>query len=390
MNTAVASHSDAGRDPTSPFLEEHEMFRQTVRNFLDRELEPNYKKFEAAGEVSRDFWRAAGAAGLLGTCVPEEYGGAGADAIFQVILSHEWGRSIGAWTVGSSIQADLVTEVLVKSGTEAHRRKWAPLVMSGDAIQAMAMTEAGAGSDATAIRTTALRDGDHYVINGSKIFTSNGCKADVIYLVVKTDPTQRSRGMSVILVEGDRPGISRHRMKTMGASCSDVAELHFDNVRVPVTNLMGEEGGGLKVIMALMNMDRLTTGAISLGACELAFSLTLDYVKQRKVRGQPLFEYQNTQFKLAEMKTEIEVGRSFLYDGVRKYLAGTLDANTSAMTKLWLPEMESRVMDTCLQLHGGSGYMDEMPISRLYTATRVHRIYAGTSEVMKVTIGRSL
>jgi acyl-CoA dehydrogenase len=275
-------------------------------------------------------------------------------------------------------------------GTDEQKRKWAPGILSGDVPQCMPLTEADAGSDATAIRSTAIRDDDDYVINGSKIYISTGNKAKLLYVVAKTDPTKRGSGMSMFLVEGDTPGVSRRRMATMGYDAYDLAEFHFDNVRVPAENLFLGEGKALSILMSSFALDRLEIAARSLGEAELAFKLALDFVKERKAFGQPVFDFQNTQFKLAEMKTEIEVGRSFLHDGVRKYRAGKFELADGAMAKLWIPEMSARVIDMALQMFGGSGFMEEMPISKLYRSNRLHRLYAGTSELQKVAIAKTL
>jgi acyl-CoA dehydrogenase len=373
----------------SPFTEEEEMFRNTVRNFLDRELEPNADKFLGDIDYDRQFWRKAGAAGLLGAVIPEAYGGAGASTICGVVMAQELGRSAGGATVGSSLGGDIATHILVKGGTDAQLRKWAPGILTGEVIQCMPLTEAGAGSDATAIRTTAVRDGDHYVINGTKIYTSTGNKAHLLYVVAKTDPTQRGRGMSIFLVEADTPGITRRRMATMGFPAYDLAEFYFDDLRVPAENMFLGEGRAMEILMSTFGVDRLEISARALGEAELAFSLAMDFVKQRKAFGQLVFDFQTTQFKLAEMKTDIEVGRAFLWDNIRKYRAGTFTLADGAMAKLWIPEMSARVVDMALQMFGGSGFMEEMPISKLYRGNRLHRLYAGTSELQKVAIART-
>jgi acyl-CoA dehydrogenase len=374
----------------SPFTEEEEMFRRTVRAFLDKELEPHAEKFVGDLDYDRAFWRKAGAAGLLGAVIPEEFGGPGASDICGLILTHELGRSVGGTIVGSSLSGDIATHLLMMGGSEAQKRKWSPGILSGEVIQCMPLTEADAGSDATAIRATAVRDGDHYVINGSKIYISTGNKAHLLYVVAKTDPTKRGSGMSMFLVEATTPGVSRNRMNTMGYPAYDLAEFHFDDVRVPAENLFLGEGKALQILMSTFALDRLEIAARSLGEAELAFNLALDFVKVRKAFGQPVFEFQNTQFKLAEMKTEIEVGRSFLHDGIRKYRCGRFQLVDGAMTKLWIPEMADRVIDKALQMFGGAGFMEEMPISKLYRGNRLQRLYAGTSELQKVAIGRTL
>ncbi|MFE7422218.1 acyl-CoA dehydrogenase family protein [Rhodococcus sp. NPDC057529] len=378
-------------DIASPFTEEEEYARQSVRAFLDRELEPHLEKFIGDPEVDREFWRKAGRAGILGVGIPEEYGGPGGSDLFGVIVAYELGRSVGGTVVGSSITADAgATHVLMTGGSVEHKRRWAPGIMSGEITQAFAVTEPDAGSDVMAIRTRAVRDGDDYVINGSKIFISNANKADLIYVAAKTDPTQRGRGMSMFIVEGTTPGLSRRRMQTMGYPAYDLAELYFDDMRVPAENLLVGEGQAMGLMMSTFALDRLEMAARALGEAELAFELALEHVRNREVFGQKILDFQNTQFALADMKTEIEVGRSFVNDGIRKYRAGRFTMTDGAMLKVWVPEMTSRVVDRALQMFGGSGFIDEMPISRLYRGSRVHRLYAGATEIQKVTIAREL
>ncbi|WP_395067908.1 acyl-CoA dehydrogenase family protein [Paraburkholderia silvatlantica] len=374
----------------TPFTPEEELYRRTVRTFIEREIEPHYQQISARGEDRRTLWRKAGAAGMLGACIPEQYGGAGATTLCNVLLSYELARSESYATLGSLFATDLATSLLVEANASHLLDVWAPKILAGEAIQCMALTEPDAGSDATAIRASARRDGDHYVINGSKTYITNGDVADLIYVVVKTDPTARGRGMSILLVEGDTPGVTKRPLKTMSFAAGNTAELHFDNVRVPVGNLVGTEGGAFRLLMSSIAVDRLQMGARALAQAELAFDLTLDYVKARKVFGATLFDLQNTQFKLAEIRTDIEAGRAFLHESVRRVRAGVCGEADSASAKLWLTEMSHRAVDACLQFFGGAGFMDEMPISRIYTANRVLRIYAGTSEILKLVIARSL
>ena len=367
--------------------EELEMFRLTARAFFQKELEPRIKEFEQHG-TDRVFWRAAGAAGLLGVFVPSEYGGPDADPLAIMIVSEELGRTPAGATVGSCLNADMTTYFMVHFGTEEQKRRWLPGVVTGDVIQATALTEPESGSDAASIRTTALRRGDHYVINGAKCFISNGSKADLIYVIAKTDPEARGRGTSVILVPGDTPGLTRRLQATMGFKGGDTSELFFDDLKVPVENLLGKEGEGLRMFQPVISLDRMQLCARSQGSAETAFEMTLEYVRNRRIFGQRLIDFQNTQFKLAEMETEIAVGRAFLNEIINKYRAGTCtDADTS-MLKVWVPEMEGRVLDRCLQFWGGSGFMDDMPISRMYTAARVQRIYAGATELQLALLAR--
>jgi acyl-CoA dehydrogenase len=371
----------------SAYGEELEEFRRTVRAFLQKELEPRIKEFEKHG-TDRGFWRAAGAAGLLGVIVPEEYGGPNADPLAIVIVSEELGRSPGGATVGSCFNADMTTYFMVHFGSEAQKRRWLPGVVTGEVIQATALTEPESGSDAASIRTTAIKRDGHYVINGSKCFISNGSKADLLYVVVKTDPSARGRGTSIILVPGDTPRLTRRLQRTMGFVGGDTSELFFDEVSVPVENLLGKEGEGLAMFQPVISLDRLQICARSLGSAEGAFALTLDYVRHRKLFGQRLIDFQNTQFKLAETEAEIAAGRAFLHELIRKYRAGICTDSDTSLLKIWLPEMEGRVLDRCLQFWGGNGFMDDMPISRMYTAARVQRIYAGATELQMSLVAR--
>jgi acyl-CoA dehydrogenase len=371
----------------SAYGEELEQFRVTVRNFFQKEVEPRVREFEQHG-TDRVFWKAAGNAGLLGVFVPEEYGGPGADPLAIMVVSEELGRSPAGATIGSSLNADMTTHFMVNYGNEVQKRAWLPGVVSGEVVQATALTEPESGSDAAAIRTTANRDGDHYVINGSKCFISNGYKADLLYVIAKTDPTAGSRGTSVILVPANTPGLTRRLQATMGFCGGDTAELFFDDVRVPVANLLGKEGAGLKMFQPVISLDRMQICARSLGSAESAFEMTLAYVQTRKLFGKRLIDFQNTQFKLAEIETELVAGRCFLNDTIGRYRAGTLTDFDTSKLKLWMTEMEGRALDTCLQLWGGSGWMHDNPISRMFTAARVQRIYAGASELQKSLIAR--
>ena len=370
----------------SAYGEEMEMLRDSARSFLQREVEPRLKQLEAG--TDERFWRAAGRAGLLGVAVPEEYGGPGANPLAIVVVSEELGRSPAGATLGSSLNADMCTMFMLRYGTEAQKRHWLPRVVSGEVIQCMALTEADSGSDAASIRTVAQRDGDHYVIDGAKTYISNGSKAHLIYVLAKTDPGERGRGISIILVPGDTPGITRRLLPTMGFPGGDTSELFFSNVRVPRTNLLGAEGQGLKLFQPIIALDRLQICARSQGAAEAAFALTLDYVRQRKIFGQRLIDFQNTQFKLADVETDVALGRALLNEAVRKYRAGTLTDRETSILKIFLPEMEFRVLDTCLQFWGGAGFMHESTIARMFTAARVQRIYAGATELQKALLAR--
>lgn len=377
-------------DYHSPFSEEEELYRQTVRSFLDREIEPTFHELGTDSASRHAAWLRAGRAGILGAAIPEEYGGPGGSPIANVILSHEIARSYCYGTVGSLFCTDMATGALTEGGSPQLIRQWAPRILSGEAIQAMAITEPDAGSDVFAMRTFADRDGDHYVLSGSKTYITNGDIADILYVVAKTDRERRGRGLTMFLVDPSLAGVTRRKLRTMGFPAGNTAELHFENVRVPAAQVLGGEGGAMDIMMRSLAFDRLQIGFRALGQAELGFDMTLAYVKQRSAFGQRVFDFQNSQFALASMKTDIEVGRAFLHELVRKVRAGMATATEGSMAKLWLCEMSSRVLDGCMQLYGGMGYMDETPISRLYTSNRVLRIYAGTSEIMKQSIARSL
>jgi len=370
----------------SAYGDEMDLFRQTARSFLQREVEPRLKALEHGTDEA--FWLAAGRAGLLGVAVPEEYGGPGADPLAIVVVSEELGRSPVGATLGSCLNADMCTLFMLRYGSEEQKRAWLPRVVTGEVIQCLALTEADSGSDAASIRTTAIRRGDEYVINGAKTYISNGYRSHLIYLLAKTDPEKQGRGISLFLVPADTPGISRRRLPTMGFPGGDTSELFFSDVRVPVGNLLGTEGAGLRMFQPIISLDRLQICARSQGAAEAAFALTLDYVRQRRIFGQRLIDFQNTQFKLADVETDVALGRALLDDAVRKYRAGELSDRESAILKIFLPEMEFRVLDTCLQFWGGAGFMQESTIARMFTAARVQRIYAGATELQKALLAR--
>jgi alkylation response protein AidB-like acyl-CoA dehydrogenase len=380
-----------GTERTEVYSAEHQAFRETLRRFLERELMPNIERWEAAGIVERSFWQKAGALGLLCPGVPEQYGGPGGDFVHQLIVSEELGSCPAGASAGVSLESGLPSFHILNFGTEAQRRAWLPRVCSGEVILTVAMTEPHCGSDLQAMRTSAVRDGDDYVINGSKIYISGGINADLALMAVKTDPAAGAKGISTFLVETDRPGFVRGRnLHKMGMRAGDTAELFFKDLRVPAASMLGAPGAGFAVLMKELPKERLTIGARALTAAELAFSITLQFVRERKAFGQRILDFQNTQFVLAELHTELAAGRAFYEDCVARVIRGQLDNERSAMAKLWLTELEGRVTDRCVQLHGGAGYMDEYPISKLYTTARIHRIYGGTSEIMKYTIARGL
>ncbi len=374
----------------SLFTPEHEIFRDSVRRFVEKEITPYHAQWESEGRVPREVWRKAGEAGLLCCTVPEEYGGAGADFLFSTVVIEELSRA-GASGPGFSLHTDIVAPYIYHYGSEDQKRDILPRMVTGEVITAIAMTEPGTGSDLQAVKTSAVADGNHLVVNGQKTFITNGQNADLIIVVAKTDPAQGAHGTSLVLVEADREGFSRGRnLEKVGLKAQDTSELFFDNVRVPRTNLLGEEGKGFQQLMEELPQERLLIGIGAVSACETVLEATIEYTRERKAFGKPIAEFQNTRFKLAEMKTEVTVARVFLDKCLEMHMAGGLDATTAAMAKLWLTELQGRVVDECVQLHGGYGYMWEYPVARAWADARVQRIYGGTSEIMKEVIGRSL
>jgi acyl-CoA dehydrogenase len=371
----------------SPLGEEMEMFRKSVRAYFEREVEPRHREFEEHG-TDRAIWKKAAEYGILGATIPVEYGGPGAHRFSIMVAAEELGYAPSGATAGSFIGTDICTNFLVDHGTEEQKRAYFPGIMTGDIIQAMGMTEPDSGSDATSIRTTAVRDGDEWVINGSKIYISNGSKADIVYTMCKTAPELKGRGISVIIIPRGAPGFTQRRMITQGYKGGDTGELFFDDVRVPADNLVGPENGAMGLFLPTMALDRLQVVARSVGAVERAFAMTLEHCQNRKIFGQRLVDFQNTQFALAQMETEIRVGRAFYTSLLRKVANETITEAESAMAKIWLTELEFRTLDACLQLWGGQGWMDEHPISRMFTAARVQRIFAGATELMKAQLGR--
>lgn len=387
-----APDGDAKRD--SVFTEEHEIFRQTCRRFYEKELEPNYIRWEKEGKgTDRSFWKKAAEAGLVGMGVPEEYGGPGGDFLYNLIQNEEMGRFVGGASVGAAIATDVMTTVLVEHGTKEQLQRWCPGILAGDVVQAMGLTEPGSGSDVSSLQTRARKQGGDFLISGNKCYMSSGDKADLMYVIAKTDrDTEQGRGaMTMFLVDKKLPGVAVKRMDTLGMRASSIGEWFFEDVRVPASCILGAEGDALRgVLKGTFIADRTIIAARALAVAELAFDLTLEYVKNRKVFGQRVFDFQNTQFKLAEMKAEITVGQGFMDSLLRRLVVGRLDPVTATTAKLWLTEMEYRTADTCLQLHGGYGYMTESAISRIYAYARVEPIYGGTSEIQKVNIAKSL
>jgi alkylation response protein AidB-like acyl-CoA dehydrogenase len=386
----IEKHADPLSDDRDPhvFGEEHAMFRQTTRRFFEEVVDPHAIAWEEQGYVPRDAWRAAGDAGLLGLCIPPEYGGPGAGLIFNLITSEELGFSIGGTLAGSFITSDLAAHILVHHGTGEQKQRWYPGIVSGDVIQAFGVTEPGAGSDVHAIRTHARRDGNDWVINGSKVYISNGTRADLIYLLAKTGDCKGE--MTFFLLDPTLAGVERRRLKTMGRSTWDVAEIFLDEVRVPAESVIGKENRAFHIVTDTFAVDRVQIAGKALGGAHLAYRLAAEYATERTAFGRRMIDYQNSQFKLAEVKAELAVARAYLDSACLRLQQGTLDLASGAGVKLWLAQMENRVVDDCLQLFGGAGYMHDYPISRLYTGARLQRIYAGTDELQKIAIARSL
>ena len=372
------------------FSQEHEMFRDSVRRFMERELAPHHEEWEEAGQVPRWAWKRAGEQGFLCVAIPEEWGGVGGDRRHSIILMEEQSR-LNLTGLGFALHSDIVAPYIHHYGTTEQKLAWLPKMASGDLITGIAMTEPSGGSDLQAIRTTAIRDGDEYVISGQKTFITNGQTADLFLVACKTDRSEGARGISLIVVEADRPGFERgRRLKKLGTKAQDTSELFFSDVRVPVTNLIGEEGKGFGYMMQELAWERMHVGIQAVSCCEAALEWTIEYTRNRKAFGKSVIDFQNSRFTLAEMKTEVQVGRIFLDRCLELVLEGKLDTTTAAMVKLWTSEMQGKVLDACLQLHGGYGFMWEYPITRAFADARVQRIYAGTNEIMKELIGRTL
>ncbi|WP_333826551.1 acyl-CoA dehydrogenase family protein [Pararhodobacter sp.] len=369
---------------------EYEELRRNVRRFFATELLPNIDQWEEDGIIPKSLWLKAGEMGLLCPTVAPEYGGAGGDFLHLSIIDEELGYTgQGSFTIQT--HTDIVAAYVEALGSEEQKRRWLPRMVTGALIGAVAMTEPQAGSDLKAITTTARREGDHFIINGAKTFITNGINADLIIVVCKTAPELGRNGVSLIVVEAPVEGFARgKRLKKMGMKASDTAELFFDNVRVPVANLLGAENAGFRQVMHEIPKERLSIATIAMAASQRAFDMTVAYVKERVVFGQPLIEFQNTQFKLAELKTQLVVGWAHLDHCIAKHLKGELTSDEAAIAKLFNSELQCRMVDECLQLHGGWGYMAETPIARMYTDARVRRIAGGSSEIMKVLIARTL
>jgi long-chain-acyl-CoA dehydrogenase len=368
------------------------LLEEQAKRFLDAEFVPHLDKWHDEHMYPREVWTKAGEAGLLCASMPEEYGGAGGTFAHEAVINREYSLA-GFDTFGAPLHSGIVAPYILHYGTEDQKKRWLPKLATGELVGAIAMTEPGTGSDLQGVRATAVKSGNRYVLNGSKTFITNGQHANLIVVVAKTDPKERAKGISLIVVEtDDAPGFRRGRkLKKLGMDSADTSELFFDDVSLPTENLLGpEEGQGFTQLMNELPQERLIVALHAIAMMERALALTVDYVKQRKAFGKAIIEFQNTQFELADIKTETTVGKVFIDHCIERHVAGQLDTVTASMAKTWATDMLGKVTDRCLQLFGGYGYMDEYPISRLYRDARVMRIYAGTNEIMKLVIARSL
>ena len=376
--------------PRTLFSHEHEQFRESVRKFFEQKAVPFHAQWEKDGHIDRALWNAAGEAGMLCSHVPEEYGGMGVDFLYSAVVIEEQSR-LGLSGVGFSLHSDIVAPYILHYGSEEQKLHYLPKLVSGELVTAIAMTEPGTGSDLQGVKTTAVLDGDEYVINGSKTFITNGWLADLVIVVAKTDAKAGAKGISLFLVEANTPGFSKgKRLEKVGMKAQDTSELFFQDVRIPKANMLGKEGMGFVYLMQELPQERLTVGVGAIASAEAALQWTKDYVRERKAFGKPVAEFQNTRFKLAEMATEIQVGRVFVDRCLELHLDKKLDVPTAAMLKYWGTDLQCKVIDECVQLHGGYGYMWEYPIARAWADSRVQRIYAGTNEIMKEIISRAL
>jgi alkylation response protein AidB-like acyl-CoA dehydrogenase len=375
------------------FSSDHDAFRDSFRTFLEREVAPHHDGWEEQGYVAREVWNKAGENGFLCTSMPEEYGGAGADKLFSVIEMEELGRS-GFSGIGFSLHSEIVAPYLMHYGTEEQKKKYLPKMASGEVVTAIAMSEPAAGSDLQGIKTSAVRKGDHFVLNGSKTFITNGWHADMVIVVAKTNPNEGAKGTSLLLVDRGMAGFEKgKRLKKVGLKAQDTSELFFNDVKVPVENLLGGEeylNRGFVCLMQELPWERLQIAVTAISSAQAAIDWTTAYVKDRKAFGQPVANFQNTRFKLAEMQSEVQIAQVFLDKCTELLMQEKLDTATASMAKYWCTDLQCKVMDECVQLHGGYGYMWEYPIARAFADARVQRIYGGTNEIMKEVISRSM
>ncbi len=372
------------------FNADHEAFRDSVRRFIEREIVPHHAGWEDQGYVDREVWRKAGANGLLCLTMPEEYGGAGVDKLFSIVQIEELTRA-GCSGIGFGLHSEIVAPYLLRYGTDEQKQRWLPKLASGEVIGAIAMSEPAAGSDLQAVKTTAIKKDDHYVLNGSKTFITNGWHADVVIVVAKTNPEAGAKGTSLLVVERGMPGFEKgKRLKKLGLKAQDTSELFFDNVKVPLNNLLGAENSGFISLMQELPWERLQIAIAAVASAQIAIDRTIDYVKERKAFGQAVASFQNTRFTLAEMQTQVQVAQVFVDRCIELLMKHELDTATASMAKYWTSDLQCKVIDECLQLHGGYGFMWEYPIARQFADSRVQRIYGGTNEIMKEVIARSM
>jgi acyl-CoA dehydrogenase len=377
------------RDDTDVYGEDHMQFRDMVRRFLAAEFTPHLDQFEVDGMVSKAFWQKAGEAGLLCLTLPEQYGGLGLDFSFNAVLNEEFTYAMMADCL--TLQTDITMPYILNYGSDAMKAKYLPRLISGESIAAIAMTEPGAGSDLQGVKTTAVRDGNDYVINGSKTYITNGQNADLILTVCKTDPSAGAKGTSLILIEADRAGFARGRnLDKVGQWSADTSELFFNDVRVPVTNCLGQENRGFIYLVSELAQERLSISITAQAAAQRAFDEAVKFVKDRKAFGKLVFDFQNTRFTLADMAARLQVGWAHLDWAIARHLKRELTAEQAAASKLWHTETQWMICDAAMQLHGGAGYMNEYPIARIWRDARVRRIYGGTSEIMRELVGRSI
>ncbi|MBU6951897.1 acyl-CoA dehydrogenase family protein [Hahella sp. HN01] len=376
--------------PRALFDSDLEQFRDSFRKFLEKEAAPFHLQWEKDGQVDRGLWNKAGEMGYLCPTMPEEYGGSGVDFRFSAVISEEISH-LGLSGIGFGLHSDIVAPYILHYGTEPQKKNYLSKMATGEMVSAIAMTEPGAGSDLQGVKTTAVKNGDHYVLNGSKTFITNGQHADVVIVVAKTDPKEGAKGTSLFLVESNWKGFSKGKnLEKVGMKAQDTSELFFQDVIVPAENLLGAENSGFIALMQELPQERLLVGITAISACEAALDLTIKYCKERNAFGKPLMAFQNTRFKLAELKAEVTAGRVFLDRCLELHLDKKLDVPTAAMLKQWSTDLQCKVMDECVQLHGGYGYMWEYPIARAWADSRVQKIYAGTNEIMKEIVARSL
>jgi acyl-CoA dehydrogenase len=374
------------------FSPEHDAYRQAFRQFLAREVLPHQARWREAGQVDREVWRKAGAGGFLCPWLDEKYGGAGGDWLFSVVIIEELARAYESG-FAMSLHSDIIVPYLASYGSEAQKQRWLPGCASGELVTALAMTEPGTGSDLAALKTSAVRDGDDYVINGAKTFISNGQLCDLVLVAAKTDPDPNNahRGISLFVVEAGRKGFDKgKRLEKMGMASQDTSELFFSDCRVPADHLVGVVGGGFLMMMQKLAQERLCVAIGAQAGAEQVLADTITYTKERTAFGRPISKFQNTQFKLVECAAKVEVGRAFIDKVVRAHVAGENLVKECSMAKFWTTDMAQEVIDTCLQFFGGYGYMTEYPVTRAFMDARVQRIYAGTNEIMKVIVAKQM